>query len=350
MRLIDVTLFTLTAVASSTVVYLTARPVAKLHATGFALIISLIVGVFGAWFGIESQLTDTEILNGEIISKTKEEVSCEHSYSCNCSTSCSGSGTSRSCSTTCQTCYEHSHDYDWNLNSNVGTIKISRIDKQGKKTPPRWDAAKIGEPVAAAHQFKNYVRASDTSLFYTGHGTIAGQFEGQIPAYPMSIYDYHRLDRVLSSGVQVDTRKLSNILSERLKELGPTKQANIIVVFTKHGPTFADAQYAHWFGGKKNDVIVTVGVDGEKVAWADVRAWTDNQLFKVQLRDRIMFMEKFDPEKVLDEIADETKKSFVRKSFKDFEYLKDDLWLDWYVYLIVILIQVGAALIIRKVN
>jgi hypothetical protein len=346
MRLIDVTVFTLTAVVASTAVYLSVRPFVKIQATVFTLIISLLVGLVGAWIGIESQLTDTEILNGEIISKTKEEVSCEHSYQCNCTTSCSG----LNCSTVCQTCYEHTHDYDWNLNSNVGTIKIQRIDDQGKKTPPRWSAARVGEPVAVTHEFRNYVRASDSSLFYTGHGTISGQFEGQIPQYPMSIYDYHRLDRVLSAGVQIDSRKLSNILSEKLKALGPARQANVIVVFTKHGPAYAEAQYAHWFGGKKNDVIVTVGVDGEKIAWADVRAWTDSQLFKVQLRDRIVFMETFNPEKVLDEISDEVMKSFSRKSFKDFEYLKDDLWLDWYVYLIVILIQVGAALIIRKVQ
>ena len=81
---------------------------------------------------------DRETFNGTVVSKEKDRVSCEHSYDCFCYESCSGSGENQTCHQVCQTCYEHSYDYSWRVHSDIGSLTISRIDRQGVNEPPRW--------------------------------------------------------------------------------------------------------------------------------------------------------------------------------------------------------------------
>src|ERR1035437_10316243 len=95
---------------------------------------SFIIAVITLSVGMFSETADTEVWNGKVTSKEKEQVSCSHSYSCNCRSvqSCSGSGKDRSCtsSTQCDTCYEHNHDFDWVVHTTIGGKEIDRIDRQ----------------------------------------------------------------------------------------------------------------------------------------------------------------------------------------------------------------------------
>lgn len=282
---------------------------------------------------------DIEIWNGTIAKKVKDKVSCSHSYSCNCRQvrSCSGSGKTRSCSTStvCDTCYEHSYDIDWNLlTTNRERINISRVDRQGLKQPPRWVAAKVGEPTAVKHNFKNYIKAAPGTLFKREG------FEGySVPKYPDNVYDYHHLNRIVTDGISVDNlRKWNHELSVINGELGKSKQVNLIVVLTKQNKDFFYALQQAWVGGKKNDVVLVIGAKGKEISWVNVMAWSQDKNLETNLRHDIMDIETIDMEKILAVYKEDVVKYFKRKPMKDFEYLKSSITptlLQWIISLVI---------------
>lgn len=274
------------------------------------------------------QTADSEILNGEVLSKASERVSCSHSYRCNCRETCTGSGSSRSCSTTCDTCHEHGYDVDWVLKTSVGNITIDRVDRQGIHEPARFSRATKGDPVAKTHLFTNYVKGAPESLFNTDKGGAAERYLSTVPAYPLAVYDYHYVNRAVSVGVQVpDLTEWNRDLAVMLKRVGPAKEANVVVLFVNNpDPNYAESVRKAWLGGKKNDVIVVLGApEYPKLSWARVVSWTDVELFKVQLRDALLDQEQIVRPAVLGVIEQSIMSSFKRKSMKDFEYLKSEI-------------------------
>lgn len=267
---------------------------------------------------------DVEVWNGVVARKAREEVSCSHSYSCNCVESCSGSGSNESCSTTCQTCYEHPFDVDWALyTSNNEQILIDRLDSQGLMKPARWESARIGEPTAVAHAFTNYIKAAPDTLFR--HEGQMDQFKDVLPHYPQGIYDYYRLNRLVQVGVSLpDAAQWNEDLSELNGALGAKKQENAIVVVVKGQPAeFFSALEQKWIGGKKNDAILVVDVDDQlKIQWADVMAWTQDQMFQVKLRDDVVALGVLDRARTVAALRTDIDSLFRRKSMKDFKYLK----------------------------
>ncbi len=300
----------------------------QLHEMLLSMLVAaaLSAGVYmlGQW----SQTADTQIINGEVVSKASERVSCEHSYTCNCREVCTGSGNSRSCSTTCDTCYEHSYDVDWLLKNTAGSpIKVRRVDRQGLMQPPRYTKAKIGDPVAVTDTYTNYIKGAPESLFNHAKG-MQQEFSSMVPAYPTEVYDYHYVDRVIAKDLAVpDLAQWNDDLAKMLRKLGPAKQVNVVVVMVKtENPSFEYALQRAWLGGKKNDVVVMLGVpEYPKLAWVRVMSWTDKELFKVELRDELADLEVVDREKMLPIMAKHIEASFVRKPMADFEYLKSEI-------------------------
>lgn len=302
---------------------------------GINLGVGVLVVLAGYYGSRYAQGYDIEIHNGRLTSKTSEHVSCEHSYSCNCREICTGSGKDRSCSTTCDTCYEHSYDVDWKLKTEVGDIKVSRVDRRGIFEPPRFSRAQPGDPVSVAKSYQNYIKAAPDSLFSKAtEQTLKAQFEGRLPAYPDDVHDLHYVNRVIVQGVPVpDVARWNSDLQELLATLGPKKQVNAVLVMTNEvNPNFAEALRAAWLGGKKNDVVVVLGMPQyPEIAWTRVFSWTDRELFKVELRDDLQELHTLDRAAVMATLRKHIERDFVRKSMKDFAYLQNEveppLWL-----------------------
>lgn len=312
---------------------------------GVATIISVVVVALVFILSVGAKTHDVQVLNGEVINKQRVTVSCEHSYSCNCRTVTSGSGKNQTTSTVCDTCYEHTHDYSWVLFTNIDekTINIERVDRQGVNEPPRFSAARVGEPVAITDSFTNYVKAAPESLFneYREHA-----MKWAVPAYPNEIYDYHRVDRVLSVGAKIpnaDYRKWSNQLSDTLKALGPNKQANVVILVTDNpDPRYTFSVKSAWLGGKQNDVVLVVGVpDGKKIAWAGVFSWSKNGMLDIALRDSVMDIGDFDFDKVLSATVHNVNQHFQRRSMDEYAYLKSEIKPATWVLILAWILSIG---------
>lgn len=283
------------------------------------LVQSAIVGI-SALIISYSNTHDVEVWNGVVSKTARERVSCSHSYSCHCRDVCSGSGKDRSCHNVCDTCYEHSYDFDYAVYSNIGDrFEISRVDRQGLNTPPRFSSVVIGEPTVSRHSYVNYIKADPQSVFR--HQGIAEKYF--IPAYPENVYDYYRLNRFINnSKYRTDSRAWNDSLSILNGKLGPINQSNVIVLLTEYGDEYIHAIEEAWIGGKKNDIILIIGVDSiGKIQWSGVIALTDNQIFQIKLRDEVMALGTVDHEKVMEVLSRNVMAHYRRKPMSDFEYL-----------------------------
>jgi len=303
--------------------------------------VQLVVAASAAAIVHWSSVHDMEVWNGVVTAKESNHVSCEHSYQCNCRTTCDSKN---NCSQTCDTCYEHLYDVDWDVHTSNGeTITIARVDRQGVNEPPRFTRVVIGEPTTVPHGYTNYVKAAPDTLFR--HQGLTEKYQTVIPAYPDKLYDYFHVDKLVTQDVHVDDRAAWNLGLEKLNaEVGRPKQANVIVVLVRNQPQeYFYALEESWIGGKKNDIILVVGLDaaGTKPEWVTVMAWTTAEIFKVKLRDDVMALGPLDRDKVLATLKADVTQYYVRKPMADFEYLEASITptpTQWAVSLIVSLV------------
>lgn len=286
--------------------------------------------MLGGWY---SNVRDVNVINGYVTGKTKEWTSCSHSYPCRCRKSGK--------STTCDTCYMHPNDWDWVLHTNIKRdVYIDRVDMQGSRMPPRYNRAQVGDPVSLTESYINYLKASEHSLF--NDSKLLNKYQDRVPDYPAKVYDYHYVDRVLLDKVDLpEATKWNRALANMVKELGEKYQVNTIIIFTSVlEQDYYNAVRQKWLGGKKNDVILIVGTpDFPNISWVRVLSWTDNELFKVELQDDVYDLKTITtPEPIMAQMHDHITKNFVRKSMKDFEYLKDEVSPEpqWYVIAILL--------------
>lgn len=297
----------------------------------FGLHVGMVLILTGLFYAVADNCHDTsdmEIINGEILDKKRVKVSCSHSYKCRCYTTCSGSGSRRSCTEHCSTCYEHSYDVDWRLYTSAmdTRININRIDRQGIREPSRYTSAVIGDAVATIHTYDNYIKISPDSLFNIKKDLTEAE-KKLVPNYPVKIYDYHRIIRVVNVDANIPINlihKINTDIALHLRLLGPSKQVNIVFVITKQGSSYKNFLESQWIGGKKNDVIVVFGItEYPKIDWVGVISWTNKEMVKVKIRDDLMEHGNFDTG-ITEIVAKDIEQHFVRRNMEDFKYLAEN--------------------------
>lgn len=311
----------------------------------------LLAGAFYMGKGLKT--SDTQVLNGQVTGKTREHGHYLRPYECNCTmqTTCSGTGANQSCSTTrvCQTCYEDRYTVNWDCQSTIGSFRIDALDWSSRSVydepdPNRYTRIFNGEPVSRTNSYTNYIKAVPSSLFRPAQETLRTQFASMIPTYPDRIHDIYRINRVVGVGLSVpNAAQWNQALSEMLKTLGPSHQVNAVVVFAKtDDPNYFHALQDAWINGKKNDVVLVVGVDSLSQAplWVDVMALTKNSLFQVKLADRIRGLNSLTPDTVVPALSETIHSDFQRRPMADFKYLEAEIdppaWLMWLTVLSII--------------
>lgn len=302
------------------------------------LLISSAIVTATFYLGKGGKTADIQIINGEVVGKTREHGHYLRSYECNCvyRNECSGSGNTRTCTSvrTCQTCYEDRYTVTWSCQSNIGTFTIEHLDESRRsvydtKDPQRYTIIQKGDPVSKSNIYKNYIKAVPQSIFRPAQETLKQQYALYIPKYPANIYDIYRIDRVLTVGANVpNLKEWNDRVSDSVKTLGPLKQANVVIVLT----TISDPNYFYalqdaWVNGKKNDIIVVIGAPEfpKKAAWVNIMTLSKDSLFQVKLRDKILSLQELTAADVVNAIHTETMQTYQRKSMKDFKYLDAEI-------------------------
>lgn len=306
----------------------------------------------GVWqAGIYGQTSDTEVWNGQVTNKTREHGHYLESYDCNCTTTTNKDGTT---SRHCQTCYEDHYTVTWNGMSNVGNWVFQHLDRTSKSVyrspdPGNYTACVVGEPAAREHTYTNYVQAVPESIFHDSSPDT--MYANQIPAYPR-VYGHYKINRVLQAGTAYKhAAVLNEELNNILKRLGPSKQANIVVILTSiNDPKYRAAVERKWLGGEKNDITIFVGLDKDNnILWSDVMTWAlnkGNADFRLKLARGIKELGDLNDPKYFISIVDNSiKKGYDRPEMKDFEYLKDAVEPPTWVIILAVFMAIGGSLI-----
>lgn len=322
-------------------------------AVGFGISTFLLVIAFVVSFG--SQTSDTQVINGEVVDRKRIHDHYLRPYDCNCRnvTSCSGSGSSRSCTSTrvCDTCYEDRYTVTWRAFANIGSSTIEHYDRSSRSVysspdPQRYLDIVIGEPFSLTDSYTNYIRAVPDSLFRPAQESLKAQYAGRIPAYPDDIFDFYRINRFVPVGVNVpNAEDWNKAISEATKVVGPAKQANIVVVLTNiDDPNYFYALQDAWVNGKKNDVVVVIGAPNfpNAASWVNVMALTNDNVFQIKLRDRMLALETLTPESVVGGIKQEILSSYSRKQMSDFKYLEAEISPPTWVMVLLTIINIFA--------
>ncbi len=206
-------------------------------------------------------------------------------------------------------------------------------------------------PSAQEHAYVNYVKGAQLSLHRKGLGNEVGfeKFFAPYPSVQSGTYGPIEFNHVVAMGAAVPSawaQIVDQALDRSLAYLGRTRQVNVLVyVVGSDKRAFKDALDAKWANGKKNDVVVLVGAPAfPEIAWADVSAWTETDLFHVSLRDRVSEMKTLDdPDAFAAAIVDQIllpagKGGYDRKPMEEYEYLASEielpLWAHAFVWII----------------
>jgi len=272
--------------------------------------------------------TDVEIWNGRIASKDFGEQGCCHSYSCNCIPVCSSDGKGNtSCHDVCSTCYRHSHDLYWSAKTTNGEVVVNDTCNPPSSFPPEeWKRISIGDPTAIEHMYINYIKGLPGKFFR--RPWLVDKYRSKLPAYPR--VHGHSVNRFLMTvlGESIpDVTNLEKRLAELNADLGRVRQVNIIVVVTgEKSSEYVDALAEAWLGGKKNDLIVVVGVPTfPNIEWVKVISWTDVREVRDGIEQRVARMGDFNGDRLLSIVRDEAGSKFQRRHMGDFRYLLKEI-------------------------
>jgi len=316
------------------------------------LVVVCALMIAGSEMGKYASMSDTEILNGKITGKKRVHDQYTEYYDCNCTTT--GSGSSKT--TTCQTCTREHYTVDWLLHSTIGNYTVKSLDSLSSSVystpdPRLYRITQKGDPCSKENTYLNYFRATPNSLQSAISTASVETYrkKGLLPKYP-HVYSLYKVKRVLDPGNKTPSGfedQLSEHLSLELRELGAIKQVNILAVIA---PT-SDRNYRyaleqHWLGGKKNDVVVVMGVtDYPKVEWADVITLagnTNNEMLAVKLRDDIENIgDLSDTKAVSDVITGNVKKHFNRMPMAEWEHLKEEYTPPFWLLITLVLVNIA---------
>lgn len=339
-------------------------------------VIAVVCGLLlaGLWYGTKlSAANDREVWNGAITAKAVDRERCytnmmprvcSQSYSCNCHQVCSTSTDSKgnrteSCHQECDTCYRFDWEQDWEATSTLGSYTISRVDARGANEPPRWSRIQPGDPVADTRTYQNWVAASAGTVFRDSKAQ-AERFEKIMPLYPIAVFDYYRIDRIVTPNVRLANETQWNAeLSKMLSTVGPRRQMNMIVVFVDAPREYATGLRYHWKGFKKNDAVVVIGVQRGLITWSQTMSWSKNASFDIEMRHLIddyvgQPAANLDPARIMPAAGAIASRAFDRRTMKEFEYLKADIppptWLIWTEVILGLLLGAGATYLFHRVD
>lgn len=108
--------------------------------------------------------------------------------------------------------------------------------------------------------------------------------------------------------------------------LGRQKQLHMwILVFQGQNIQRAIDQQNYWKNGNKNELVLCIGLNKNKVDWAYVFSWCENEQLKANIKMFAQSQENLDLVKVVHYMAQQAQKDWKRKEFADFNYLTVEL-------------------------
>ena len=144
------------------------------------------------------------------------------------------------------------------------------------------------------------------------------------------LFDYPELKNsyidlaVLSHVKSAKIDSCNSLLNKYNALIAAKKQVKIWMLIFDDGKRInGKMQEELWKNGNKNEMVICIGLKNGVTTWSHVFSWTDHKLSVVELKDYFSSGHKLSTNDI-PYIVDKVNKHFVRKEFKDFEYITVD--------------------------
>ena len=165
----------------------------------------------------------------------------------------------------------------------------------------------------------------------------------------MGLYDYPNID-VMNQNPIIG-RKVKDKDVQRIKYInalyGKAHQfRTYILIFENKDLEISEYQKAYWQNGNKNEFVVCLGVQADSVIWCNPFSWCDEPRLEVLTREYFISNPKLDLDAYGRYLQNKIPINWVRKEFKDFDYISVELSKTQYIILIIltILINIGISI------
>ena len=190
------------------------------------------------------------------------------------------------------------------------------------------------EPITVKKSWENRVKAAPSVFSFIKVETNIPVFNWPENPNPFAS------ERVLGSA----HRYISTLEWDKLNAyLGGRKKINLIIVgFDSSDSMLGQYQRAKWIGGKKNDLVITVGGNNlNKPDWCFVFGWTDSELVKQDISSYVM--QNGVSTNMFGYLTKEVIQNYKIKEWKQFDYLRVEPAVSYYYWFIGFLLvtQVG---------
>lgn len=314
---------------------------------------------------ISSLTDDVEYLGGIILEaryyeKWDEWIEQTCTRECCCKRDSKGNET---CSTESYDCsYLQTHNAYWVVITTIGEYEVSsseyaRLIRKFEMQPQftdmhrdfknidgdmyhvNWDGSdeKL-DPFVTTHTYENRPKVS-SSLYHFEEVDTFDLKEYKPFNYPPVIE--HKQNVIIGYNDKQAERALQIVNSR----LGKEKQVRAFFLVFKNQPVqAATIQQRYWEGGNKNELNVCIGIDdNEHIKWVYVFSWTEQEAVKINIRKHIEESAQFNLSEYVEFTKSEIQKNWVRKSFKDFNYLTIEptmTQVTW-IYVLTLIINIG---------
>jgi hypothetical protein len=198
-------------------------------------------------------------------------------------------------------------------------------------------------PVTTLHHYENRVKVADQSVFHFEKVSDDDIKKYTLKDYP-EIKNNYEMDAVIGDS-SIDGAMGNKAFQYYNGLLGNKKQVKFFALIFENQPIEAGLyQEWYWSGGNMNEFVICIGIDKQRnVKWCKPISWTPSELLKTKVKDFVQQQKKLNLAEVANYVGKQSEKTFVRKDFKEFDYLTVDppTWAVILTYLLTIATNVG---------
>ena len=283
---------------------------------------------------MEQKLSDTEIFNGTVSNKIAQLETV--TYPCNPRTVYNPR------TKTSKTIYEDCRRdvINYRIELSFGDTLDYGTQDRSQRPPREWQDLNLGQPASLPKKYRNYIKASDTTILKRKAFLSNYQYAKLVPEIPR-VYDRIKVDQVIAindkDGYKKYDKAQMDIFNKRLAglngKLGESKQLNTIVILV---PDYMnDMIYAvdqKWIGGNKNEVIVFINLAKDRsitrvqsLSWSTSNGDIEAKLDNILVNEVKQINNEEEINTAIDKIQSTLDSTFDRKSMQDYEYLLQEI-------------------------